>query len=63
MLTYAAPEQVTYTYRLEGFDDAPVVAGMRRIAYYTHLPPGNYTFRVTAMQRGARRARRCPATT
>jgi signal transduction histidine kinase len=44
---------VTYTYRLEGFDDKPVVAGTRRNAYYTHLPPGNYTFRVTALQRGA----------
>lgn len=58
MLTYSAPEEVTYTYQLEGFDDKPVVAGSRHIAYYTHLAPGDYTFSVTALQRGADRAGR-----
>src|SRR5581483_634235 len=39
-LTYVSPEQVEYSYRLDGFDDATVAAGSRRVAYYTHLPPG-----------------------
>jgi len=54
-LTYISPEQVEYSYKLEGFDDATVAAGSRRIAYYTRLPPGHYTFRVTAEERGAPR--------
>ncbi len=54
-LTYVSPEQVTYSYKLEGYDDATVAAGSRRVAYYTRLPPGQYTFRVTAEERGAPR--------
>ena len=44
----AAPEHVTFKYRLEGFDAEWVSAGPRRVAYYTNLPPGSYTFRVQA---------------
>jgi signal transduction histidine kinase len=33
---------------LEGFDHAWTEAGSRRIAYYTNIPPGHYTFRVQA---------------
>ncbi len=47
-LSYAAPEKVRFRYRLEGFEDAWVDAGDRRTAYFTHVPPGNYTFRVVA---------------
>ncbi len=44
----AAPERVRFRYRLDGHDEDWREAGSRRIAYYTALPPGRYTFRVTA---------------
>ncbi len=42
------PEQVTFRYRLRGFDHGWITAGTRRVAYYTQLPPGNYIFEVQA---------------
>ena len=47
-LSFVAPARVRYRYRLEGFDPSWVDAGTRRIAYYTNIPPGRYTFRVLA---------------
>ncbi|MGH9802079.1 MAG: sigma 54-interacting transcriptional regulator, partial [Blastocatellia bacterium] len=47
-LSFSAPEKMRFKYRLEGYDTAWVDAGARRIAYYTNLGPGNYTFRVIA---------------
>jgi PAS domain S-box-containing protein len=47
-LSYLVPERVRFRYRLEGFDTGWIDAGTRRAAYYTNLPPGRYTFRVTA---------------
>ncbi len=47
-LSLVAPEKVNFRYRLEGFDKQWVEAGDRRVAYYTNLPPGSYTFEVTA---------------
>jgi ligand-binding sensor domain-containing protein len=47
-LSYTAPEKVKFKYRLEGFDKDWIDAGIRRVAYYTNLPPGNYSFRVIA---------------
>jgi ligand-binding sensor domain-containing protein/signal transduction histidine kinase len=48
-LTYAAPENVHFRYRLDVFDDAWVEAGTRRVAGYPRLPPGRYRFRVAAV--------------
>jgi signal transduction histidine kinase len=45
---FAAPEKVRFKYLLEGYDEKWVEAGSRRIAYYTNIPPGRYTFRVIA---------------
>ena len=42
------PERTSFKYRLAGFDKGWIDAGNRRTAYYTHLPPGSYTFQVTA---------------
>jgi signal transduction histidine kinase/ligand-binding sensor domain-containing protein/CheY-like chemotaxis protein/HPt (histidine-containing phosphotransfer) domain-containing protein len=42
------PERTSFKYRLAGFDKDWIDAGHRRTAYYTHLPPGSYTFQVTA---------------
>jgi signal transduction histidine kinase/ligand-binding sensor domain-containing protein len=47
-LSLVAPRKVAFKYRLEGFDTDWIGAGPRRTAYYTRLPPGRYTFRVTA---------------
>ncbi len=47
-LSFVAPTRVRYRYRLEGFDPQWIDAGARRIAYYTNIPPGSYTFRVLA---------------
>jgi len=47
-LSFLAPEKVLFKYRLEGFDLDWVNADTRRVAYYTHLPPGGYRFRVIA---------------
>jgi ligand-binding sensor domain-containing protein/two-component sensor histidine kinase len=46
--SFLAPEKVTFKYRLEGFDKDWIDSGTRRIAYYTNLHPGAYTFRVLA---------------
>jgi diguanylate cyclase (GGDEF)-like protein len=43
-----APERLTFRYRLDGYDRDWVDAGTSRVAQYTRLPPGDYTFRVTA---------------
>jgi signal transduction histidine kinase len=47
-LSYTKPEQITFRYKLEGVDNDWQKVGTRRTAYYTHLPPGDYTFRVMA---------------
>ena len=43
-----APERLKFRYLLEGYDRDWVEAGSSRVAHYTKLEPGNYTFRVTA---------------
>ncbi len=45
-MTFTAPKKAAYRYRLKGFSDEWVEAGNRRAAYYTNLPPGDYTFEV-----------------
>jgi signal transduction histidine kinase/ligand-binding sensor domain-containing protein len=47
-MSYRAPLKVRYRYMLEGFDKDWTEAGTRRVAYYTAIPPGHYTFRVLA---------------
>lgn len=47
-LSFVAPQKVEYRYQLQGFDPHWVDAGTRRVAYYTNLPHGRYTFRVMA---------------
>ncbi|OOG53764.1 hypothetical protein B0E48_15950 [Rhodanobacter sp. C03] len=42
-----------FRYRLEGYDTDWQDAGVRRSAFYTHLPPGKYRFRVAATLAGA----------
>lgn len=42
------PDKISYSYRLDGFDQNWIMAGNRTEANYTNLAPGNYTFRVKA---------------
>ncbi|MCX7983836.1 MAG: hypothetical protein N3A63_02905 [Bacteroidetes bacterium] len=46
--SYLVPERVRFKYRLEGYDTDWIDAKTRRAAYYTNLPPKDYTFRVIA---------------
>ncbi|HWW88001.1 MAG TPA: response regulator, partial [Vicinamibacterales bacterium] len=47
-LSFAAPKDVVFSYKLEGFDRDWVEAGTRRTAFYTNVPPGRYEFRIKA---------------
>lgn len=50
-LSFIMSERIGFRYKLEGLDTDWVDAGTRRVAYYSHIPPGNYTFRVIAANR------------
>ncbi|WP_277464685.1 hybrid sensor histidine kinase/response regulator transcription factor [Parabacteroides sp. PF5-6] len=51
-LGYAAPAQIKYAYRLEGFDPGwQYTDASRRFAYYNNLEPGEYTFQLKATNR------------
>jgi diguanylate cyclase (GGDEF)-like protein len=56
-ITYTAPYlrigALRFRYQLEGYDTDWLDAGVRRTAFYTHLPPGRYRFRVAATVSGA----------
>jgi diguanylate cyclase (GGDEF)-like protein len=47
-LSLRVPDRVRFKYQLEGYDHDWVDPGLRRVAYYTNLPPGKYRFRVIA---------------
>jgi signal transduction histidine kinase/ligand-binding sensor domain-containing protein len=47
-LSFAAPENVQFRYRLVGLDTHWIQAGVQRNAIYSQVPPGNYRFEVTA---------------
>jgi two-component system, sensor histidine kinase and response regulator len=47
-LSLLAPEKVRFRYMLAGYDRTWVDAGDRRAAYYSNIPPGRYTFHVSA---------------
>ena len=47
-LSLVSPENVQFRYKLDGLDKDWVDAGARRVASYTHPPPGHYLFKVTA---------------
>jgi diguanylate cyclase (GGDEF)-like protein len=46
--SFVSPQQEHFRYRLIGFDPDWIYSGGRRSAWYTNLPPGNYTFTVQA---------------
>ena len=56
-VNYTAPYlpigTLRFRYRLEGYDTDWQIADVRREAFYTHLPAGDYRFRVAATLPGA----------
>jgi ligand-binding sensor domain-containing protein/signal transduction histidine kinase len=48
-LSFTAPEQVRFRYKLEGYDKDWVEADTRRVAFYTKLQPGSYSLEVQAI--------------
>jgi len=47
-LSFINSENLRFKYKLEGLDHDWIDAGTRRTAYFSHVPPGEYTFRVIA---------------
>jgi ligand-binding sensor domain-containing protein/signal transduction histidine kinase len=47
-LSYMIPKKVQYKYKLEGYDNEWHEVGDRRTAFYTSLPPGEYSFTLAA---------------
>jgi signal transduction histidine kinase/ligand-binding sensor domain-containing protein/CheY-like chemotaxis protein len=45
---FRAPGRVLFRHRLRGLDHDWVEAGTRRVAFYSHVPHGDYTFEVLA---------------
>ena len=50
-LSLVSPNNVTFRYRLEGYETEWIEATRGRVAVYTNLPPGAYTFRLAAHRR------------
>jgi ligand-binding sensor domain-containing protein/signal transduction histidine kinase len=48
-LSFIGSEQVTFKYKLDGYDESWIEAGSRRQAFYTNLAPGPYRFQVIAI--------------
>ena len=47
-LSFTSPDRVRFRYRLEGLNRGWIEAGTLRSVRYNFLPPGHYTFQVTA---------------
>ena len=47
-LHYQNPERVKYAYRMDGLDENFINADISRVANYSNLEPGSYTFEVIA---------------
>ncbi|HEX4769365.1 MAG TPA: two-component regulator propeller domain-containing protein [Bryobacteraceae bacterium] len=47
-LSFVNPERIRFKYKLAGLDQDWIDAASRRTAYYSHLPPGDYSFKVIA---------------
>ena len=47
-LSFYRPDQIVFRYKMDGLDSKWQDVGYRRTAYFSHMPPGNYTFRLMA---------------
>jgi signal transduction histidine kinase/ligand-binding sensor domain-containing protein len=48
-VSFSKPEQISFRYKLDGVDQEWEDVGHRRTAFYTHLPSGEFVFRVMAI--------------
>lgn len=48
LISFSQSRRNTFAYQLENYDEEWREVGSRRSAYYTHIPPGDYTFKVKA---------------
>lgn len=46
--SFSDADQLTFRYKLDGYDSGWIDAGKTRSAVYTNLPPGDYVFRVVS---------------
>jgi signal transduction histidine kinase/ligand-binding sensor domain-containing protein len=47
-INWSRPQEIRFKYQLAGFNQDWVETGTRRTAYFSRLPPGDYTFKVVA---------------
>jgi ligand-binding sensor domain-containing protein/AraC-like DNA-binding protein len=47
-LSFIVPGKIRFKYKMEGYDKQWINADKKRTVFYTNLPSGKYTFRVTA---------------
>lgn len=47
-LNWRRPQQISFKYQMAGLHHDWLDAGQRRTAYFSYLPPGDYTFKVIA---------------
>lgn len=47
-ISFTNPKKTQFKYRLVGFDNSWIEVGNRRSAIYSKIPPGEYTFQVSA---------------
>jgi signal transduction histidine kinase/ligand-binding sensor domain-containing protein len=47
-LSFIKSDEIQFKYQMDGLDADWIEAGSRRTAYYSHMPPGKYLFRVIA---------------
>lgn len=52
--TFVTPDRVRFRYRLEGYDDAWIDGGTKRVVSYTNLPAGEYRFLLESSRDGER---------
>ena len=50
----STPERTRFRYRLDGFDEKWVPGSTQRVAQYTNLAPGHYTFHISASAESGR---------
>jgi len=52
--TFVTPERMHFRYRLDGYDNAWIDVGTKRVASYTNLPAGEYRFILESSRDGVR---------
>ncbi len=62
-ITFLAPEHVTFSYKLEGFESDFSDWGSTRVISYTNIKPGTYKFSVMALNNDGIQSEPCPPVT